>query len=118
MAERCAVVGIGQTKHAKVRHDLSMAGLVREAAERALADAGMDWPDIDSVVIGKAPDTFEANSRLPRMSSSTMLPATRALKRSPIPWSNTISAGTRESTHETTLASGYCAASVALTCWR
>jgi len=59
MAERCAVVGIGQTKHAKVRHDLSMAGLVREAAERALADAGMDWPDIDSVVIGKAPDTFE-----------------------------------------------------------
>jgi acetyl-CoA C-acetyltransferase len=59
MSERCAVVGIGQTKHAKVRHDLSMAGLVREAAERALDDAGMDWPDIDSVVIGKAPDSFE-----------------------------------------------------------
>ena len=27
MAERCAVVGIGQTKHAKVRDDVSLAGL-------------------------------------------------------------------------------------------
>jgi acetyl-CoA C-acetyltransferase len=32
---------------------------VREAAERALADAGLDWPDIDAVVLGKAPDMFE-----------------------------------------------------------
>ena len=31
MAERCAVVGIGMTKMAKCRDDLSMAGLVREA---------------------------------------------------------------------------------------
>jgi acetyl-CoA C-acetyltransferase len=36
-----------------------MAGLVREAAERALADAEMSWKDIDAVVIGKAPDFFE-----------------------------------------------------------
>jgi acetyl-CoA C-acetyltransferase len=36
-----------------------MAGLVREAAERALDDAEMDWPDIQAVVIGKAPDSFE-----------------------------------------------------------
>ena len=36
-----------------------MAGLVREAAQRALDDAGMDWTDIDSVVLGKAPDAFE-----------------------------------------------------------
>jgi acetyl-CoA C-acetyltransferase len=57
--ERCAVVGIGQTKHAKVREDLSMAGLVREAALRALDDAEMTWRDIDAVVIGKAPDIFE-----------------------------------------------------------
>jgi acetyl-CoA C-acetyltransferase len=57
--ERCAVVGIGQTKHAKVRDDLSMAGLVREAAQRALDDAEMTWRDIDAVVIGKAPDSFE-----------------------------------------------------------
>src|SRR5437764_8933512 len=57
--ERCAVVGIGQTKHAKVRDDVSMAGLLREAGSRALEDAEMTWKDIDAVVIGKAPDPFE-----------------------------------------------------------
>ena len=36
-----------------------MAGLVREAALRALEDAGLTWKDIDAVVIGKAPDLFE-----------------------------------------------------------
>src|SRR4029077_4814601 len=36
-----------------------MPGLCREAASRALADAGLDWGDIDAVVIGKAPDAFE-----------------------------------------------------------
>jgi acetyl-CoA C-acetyltransferase len=59
MAERCAVIGTGQTKHASKREDVSIAGLVREAAERALEDAAMDWADIDAVVIGKAPDMFE-----------------------------------------------------------
>ena len=58
-SERCAVVGIGMTKMAKCRDDLSMAGLVREAAVRALADAEMGWNDIDAVVIGTAPDIFE-----------------------------------------------------------
>ena len=57
--ERVAVVGIGQTKHSATRGDVSMAGLVREAAQRALADAEMTWSDIDAVVIGKAPDFFE-----------------------------------------------------------
>jgi acetyl-CoA C-acetyltransferase len=56
---RVAVVGIGQTKHAATRGDVSMAGLVREAAQRALDDAQMTWADIDAVVIGKAPDFFE-----------------------------------------------------------
>ena len=32
MAERAAVVGIGQTKHTATRGDVSIAGLVREAA--------------------------------------------------------------------------------------
>ncbi len=59
MAERCAVVGVGQTRHAAKRSDVSIAGLVREAALRALTDAGMTWSDIDAVVIGKAPDMFE-----------------------------------------------------------
>ncbi len=59
MAERCAVVGIGQTKHAKCRDDVSLAGLLREAALRALEDAEMTWKDIEAVVIGTAPDLFE-----------------------------------------------------------
>jgi acetyl-CoA C-acetyltransferase len=59
MSERCAVIGIGQTKHNSKRDDVSIAGLVREAASRALADAELTWGDIDAVVIGKAPDMFE-----------------------------------------------------------
>ncbi|HXH56055.1 thiolase domain-containing protein [Iamia sp.] len=57
--ERVAVVGIGQTEHRATRGDVSMAGLLREAAGRALADAQMTWTDVDAVVIGKAPDFFE-----------------------------------------------------------
>jgi acetyl-CoA C-acetyltransferase len=59
VSQRCAVIGIGQTKHASKRDDLSLAGLVREAAGRALDDAGLRYADIDAVVIGKAPDMFE-----------------------------------------------------------
>jgi len=57
--ERCAIRGIGQTKHDTAREDVSIAGLVREAAIRALDDAGMDFADIEAVVLGKAPDMFE-----------------------------------------------------------
>jgi acetyl-CoA C-acetyltransferase len=56
---RCAVIGIGQTQHKAKRADVSIAGLVREAALRALEDAELTWKDIDAVVIGKAPDMFE-----------------------------------------------------------
>ena len=59
MAEHAAVIGIGQTKHEAARIDVSQVGLVREAALRALEDAGLGWKDIDAVVIGKAPDMFE-----------------------------------------------------------
>ncbi len=59
MAERCAVIGVGQTKYDAKRIDVSMPGLLREAALRALEDAELTWSDIDAVVIGKAPDTFE-----------------------------------------------------------
>src|SRR4051794_27893884 len=59
MSSRVAVVGVGQTKYAAKRQDVSIAGLLREAAKRALDDAGMTWQDIDAVVIGKAPDMFE-----------------------------------------------------------
>jgi acetyl-CoA C-acetyltransferase len=54
-----AVIGTGQTHHTAKRLDVSMAGLCREAVDRALADANVDWPDIDAVVLGKAPDMFE-----------------------------------------------------------
>ncbi len=54
-----AVIGIGQTHHRAARKDVSMAGLCREAVDRALADAGLGFDDIDAVVVGKAPDLFE-----------------------------------------------------------
>ncbi|NNE74740.1 MAG: thiolase domain-containing protein [Acidimicrobiales bacterium] len=54
----CAVIGTGQTKY-KRRRELTLDGLVREAALRALDDAGLEFTDIDAVVIGKAPDALE-----------------------------------------------------------
>ena len=54
-----AVLGTGQTHYVAKRHDVSMSGLVREAIDRAMADAQVGWDDIDAVVIGKAPDLFE-----------------------------------------------------------
>jgi acetyl-CoA C-acetyltransferase len=58
-SNRVAVVGVGQTKYAAVRGDVSLAGLLREAAYRALADAHLTMDDIDAIVVGKAPDFFE-----------------------------------------------------------
>jgi acetyl-CoA C-acetyltransferase len=58
MAERCAIIGIGQTKYASSL-PVSMDGLVREAALRALEDAELTFADIDAIVIGKAPDHLE-----------------------------------------------------------
>jgi acetyl-CoA C-acetyltransferase len=57
--EACAIVGIGQTKHRSKRDDVSIPGLLREAASRALQDADLGWKDIGAVVIGTAPDMFE-----------------------------------------------------------
>ena len=59
MKHQAAVLGVGQTRHRSRRADVSMAGLCREAADRALADAGLTMADIDAVVVGKAPDLFE-----------------------------------------------------------
>ena len=56
--------GIGQTKLSKCRDDVSMAGLVREAAVRALDDAELTWKDVEAVVIGTAPDIFEGVMQL------------------------------------------------------
>ena len=59
MKELAAVLGVGQTRHRSKRTDVSIAGLCREAADRALLDAGLALTDIDAVVVGKAPDLFE-----------------------------------------------------------
>jgi acetyl-CoA C-acetyltransferase len=56
---RAAVLGTGQTHHRSKRQDVSIAGLCREAVDRALADAGLEISEIDAVVVGKAPDLFE-----------------------------------------------------------
>ena len=56
---RAAVLGVGQTRHRSRRTDVSIAGLCREAVDRAVADAGLTLADIDAVVVGKAPDLFE-----------------------------------------------------------
>ncbi|HKS47558.1 MAG TPA: thiolase domain-containing protein [Amycolatopsis sp.] len=54
-----AVLGTGQTHHRAKRTDVSMPGLLREAIDRAMADARVEWADIDAIVLGKAPDLFE-----------------------------------------------------------
>lgn len=59
MKRPVAVVGVGQTHHGARRSDVNIAGLVREAVDRALLDAGLEHKDIDAVVIGKAPDQLE-----------------------------------------------------------
>ncbi|WAX57013.1 thiolase domain-containing protein [Jatrophihabitans cynanchi] len=59
MRYRAAVLGTGQTHHRAKRQDVSMAGLCREAIDRAMLDAKVGWDEIDAVVIGKAPDLFE-----------------------------------------------------------
>ena len=59
MSELAAVVGMGQTKHCSKNDKVSIAGLVRESAEKAIQDAKLDWADIEAVIIGKAPDMFE-----------------------------------------------------------
>ena len=54
-----AVIGVGQTHYRAKREDLSMAGLCREAMDRALEDAGLTLDEVDAIVVGKAPDLFE-----------------------------------------------------------
>jgi acetyl-CoA C-acetyltransferase len=59
MKQPAAVLGTGQTHYVAKRTDVSMAGMCREAIDRAMADANVTWDDIDAVVVGKAPDFFE-----------------------------------------------------------
>ncbi len=75
MSRPCAVVGVGQTHHAAQRIDVSLPGLLREAALRALEDAECTWRDVDAVVLGTAPDMFEG-VMMPELYLADLLGAT------------------------------------------
>ncbi|QBJ97161.1 thiolase domain-containing protein [Rhodococcus sp. ABRD24] len=72
--QNAAVLGTGQTYYVAKRLDVTMAGLIREAIDRAMADARVGWDDIDAIVIGKAPDLFEG-SMMPELAMSDALGA-------------------------------------------
>ncbi len=52
MAERIAIVGVGQTHHKSKRPDVNTGEMIAEAVERCLEDAGMQMKDIDHLVGG------------------------------------------------------------------
>lgn len=60
MGRQVGIVGIGQTHHSRRRTDVSQAGLVREAVDRALADAKLTIDEIDSVIVATGPVLFAA----------------------------------------------------------
>lgn len=60
MTRHVGIVGVGQTHHSRRRTDVSQAGLVREAVDRALADAKLTIEDIDTVVVASGPVLFGA----------------------------------------------------------
>jgi len=60
VSRHVAIVGVGQTHHARRRTDVSQAGLVREAVDRALADAALSIDEIDSIVVASGPVLFAA----------------------------------------------------------
>jgi acetyl-CoA C-acetyltransferase len=55
---RLAVVGIGQSKQARKR-EVTIGAMVREAVAAAMADAGLEFGDIDAIVLSKTPDLFD-----------------------------------------------------------
>ncbi|MBI4728199.1 MAG: thiolase family protein [Acidobacteria bacterium] len=58
---RVAVIGTGQTIHASRRPDVSQPEIVREAASRALEDAGARPRDLDAVVLSNM-ELFEGRA--------------------------------------------------------
>lgn len=59
MTRPAAVVGTGQTRYTSRREDVNVPELVREAASRALDDAGLTARDVDAFLVGSAPEIFE-----------------------------------------------------------
>ncbi|MCP4358941.1 MAG: thiolase family protein [Chloroflexi bacterium] len=62
---RAAVIGTGQTRHAKARNDVNQAELLHEAAVRALVDANLTFNDVDAIVLANM-ELFEGRA-LPEM---------------------------------------------------
>lgn len=60
MPHEVAIIGAGQTHHARRRVDVDQVGLAREAVQRALDDANMTIADIDSVIVATGPVLFAA----------------------------------------------------------
>jgi acetyl-CoA C-acetyltransferase len=58
MANRVAIVGIGQTHHTNIRNDVNQPEMVGEAVRAALADAHLGIKDIESMFFGNM-ETFE-----------------------------------------------------------
>lgn len=58
MANRVAIVGIGQTYHTSKRDDVNQPEMVAEAVRSALADAQLSIRDIESIFTGNM-ETFE-----------------------------------------------------------
>ncbi|MCP4320121.1 MAG: thiolase family protein [Hyphomicrobiales bacterium] len=56
-----AIIGTGQTNHARCRDDVSQPELVREAASRALDDAGLQPADVDAVILSNM-ELFEGRA--------------------------------------------------------
>jgi acetyl-CoA C-acetyltransferase len=52
------IIGVGQTDFVTRRHDTTFPELVREGAQLALADAGVEMADIGAVVFPLAPDAL------------------------------------------------------------
>jgi acetyl-CoA C-acetyltransferase len=52
MPKKVAVVASGQTNHTSRRRDVNIPEMIKEAVDRALADAELSIKDIDAVVIG------------------------------------------------------------------
>lgn len=61
MKRHVAVIGTGQTNHSRHRDDVSQPELIREAALRATADAGVRPDEIDAVVISNM-ELFEGRA--------------------------------------------------------
>jgi acetyl-CoA C-acetyltransferase len=58
MADKVAIVGVGQTYHKSKRPDVTQQEMVNEAVRAALADAEMSMKDIDAVFVGNM-EAFE-----------------------------------------------------------